>query len=618
MCGIVGWVEWGADLTTQRVIVEKMTETLRPRGPDAQGYFYSPHAALGHSRLVVVDPLGGSQPMTRSQGGETYTLVYNGELYNTVEIRQQLLSRGYYFTGHSDTEVLLVSFMEWGPACLERLNGIYAFAIWQEAAQTLFLARDRMGVKPLFYTQQGHSFLFASEMKALLAHPAVSPEIDQAGICEIFGLGPARTPGNGVLRGIQELRPGWQLQLCETSLAMRPYWELQAGPHPDDLPTTVEKVRWLVRDAVQRQLVADVPICTFLSGGLDSSLISAYAATACATSGGQLNTYSVEYLDDQRFFQPDDFQPNYDAPWVKRVSDHICSHHHVITIDTPQLVAALEDAVYARDLPGMADIDASLLLFCRAVKQQATVALSGECADEIFGGYPWFNQESALWAGTFPWSQSVEERAALLSPLVRKKVALADYVADAYRSWVARTPVLPEENREDARRREMMYLNLWWFMQTLLDRKDRMSMAAGLEVRVPFCDHRIVEYLWNVPWTMKAQGGREKGLLRAGISGVLPADVVWRKKSPYPKTHHPTYTAAVAAWVQRILADPHAPIRQLVDCAVVQELAESGGSRLSRLSRPWYGQLMAGPQLLAYLVQVNCWLQRYHVRIVDL
>lgn len=613
MCGIAGWVDQDVQPSRDRVILTNMTATLTNRGPDAEGYWFSQGAALGHRRLTVVDPAGGAQPMVRRVGEKTYVIVYNGELYNTPELRRELSYCGYAFRSHSDTEVLLTAYIHWGPRCVEKFNGIYAFGIWNEAEQTFFMARDRLGVKPLFYTQQQKALIFGSELKALLAHPAVQPEVNTDGLAEIFALGPARTPGHGVFKNVHELRPGHYLLYKNEQIQVQRYWSLVSRPHEDDLATTVEKVRNLLEDSITRQLVADVPVCTCLSGGLDSSALSAFAATAYKKQGlGPLHTYSVDYVDNQRYFKASRFQPNSDAPWVQRMSDFLGSQHHAIIVDTLELVDALKIATLARDLPGMADVDSSLYLFCKAMKQGATVALSGECADEIFGGYPWFHREEDLKANTFPWSQSIQARTQLLSPELAQAIQPEAYVANRYQETLAEVPRLPGEDQWEARRREMFYLNQVWFMQTLLDRKDRMSMATGLEVRVPFCDHRIVEYVWNVPWAMKNFNGREKGLLRLALAGLLPEDVLERRKSPYPKTHNPAYLAAVKELLTDVLNEPSSPLLQLIDVKTVRSLVEAEGDLFSS---PWFGQLMTGPQLLAFLYQVNTWLAEYHVVI---
>lgn len=614
MCGLTGWVDWDNDLTQQQSILVTMVKTLSRRGPDAKGVWLSKHAALGHRRLVVVDPEGGGQPMTRRLGERIYTIVYNGELYNTIDLRKELEERGHTFiTRNSDTEVLLMSYIEWGTSCVERFNGIFAFAIWEESEQSLFLARDRLGVKPLFYARKGKLFIFGSELKALLAHPAVKPEVDTGGLAEVFVMGPARTPGHGIYRNVAEIRPGHSLLYDRSGMRLRRYWTLESRPHEDSLEVTAARIRELFHEAVERQLVSDVPVCTLLSGGLDSSIITAVAARAFKRDGlGPLHTYSVDYRDNEHFFKADHFQPNSDAPWVRRVADFLGTSHHRIEVDTPELTDALVPAVMANDLPGMADIDSSLYLFCREIKKDATVALSGESADEVFGGYPWFRSRAALTEDTFPWIRFVRERAGFLSAELVDLIRPEEYVAGRYQEALGEVPRLKGEEPQEARMREIFYLNITRFMQTLLDRKDRMSMGVGLEVRVPFCDHHLVEYVWNIPWAMKNCGEMSKGILRRAMTGLLPDDVLKRSKSPYPKTHNPSYLAAVSRRVLEILDDREAPLHRLINTEAVRTLALSG---TSVFDRPWFGQLMRGPQFLAYLIQVDTWLRNYHVVI---
>lgn len=614
MCGITGWIDWRQNLLQERPILQSMTETLQFRGPDASGYWLSQHAAFGHRRLIVVDPQGGVQPMTRHRGNRSYTIVYNGELYNTEDLRKELLDRGHRFESHSDTEVLLTSFIEWGPACVEQLNGIFAFAIWSEPEQQLFMARDRFGVKPLFYMEQNGRLLFGSELKALLAHPQVEPVVGKEGLAEIFVMGPSRTPGHGVFEGIKEVLPGHLLTYDRNGIRIRQYWKLESKPHEDDFDTTVLKVRDLLRDSIERQLVSDVPLGTLLSGGLDSSLITAIAALTYEREGhGPLHTYSIDYVDNDRHFKAHEFQPNSDAPWIKRVSEYFKTEHHSIVVDTPELVNALKTAVFARDLPGQVDVDSSLFLFAKEIKKDLTVVLSGECADELFGGYPWFHKEEDMSSNAFPWLRKTTERLQLLKPEFRDLIQGEAYVERRYQESLDEVPRLTGEDPLEARRREMFYLNIKWFMSQLLDRKDRMTMAASLEGRVPFTDHRLVDYVWNIPWELKMADGREKGIIRRAMRGILPDDVLDRKKSPYPKTHNPAYTATVRELLVNILNDPASPLLQLIDEETVRNLTHSNADTTHL---PWYGQLMSIPQLYAYLVQVDMWLREYKVRIV--
>ena len=500
-----------------------------------------------------------------------------------------------------------------GRACVDRLNGIFAFAAWNDQEQSLFLVRDRLGVKPLFYSHQNSVLLFGSEPKAILAHPDFQAEVGAEGLAEIFAVGPARTPGHGIYRNMSELKPGQCAVFDRNGLSIRTYWKLESHQHSDDIDATALQVQQLLRDTSQRQLVSDVPICTLLSGGLDSSALTALASAHYKESGqGALHTFSVDYKDNDKHFKANIFQPNSDAPWIKRMTEHLGTEHHYIEFDTPELVESLKTAVFARDTPGMADVDGSLYLFCREIKKEATVAISGEAADEIFGGYPWFHNEEALAADTFPWSLKLNNRVDLLAPDLVDWIKPAEYVSNRYQQALSEVPRLAGETQQQNRMREMSYLNITRFMPTLLDRKDRMSMAVGLEVRVPFCDHRLVEYVWNIPWEIKTSGDREKGILRKALKGVLPEDVLTRKKSPYPKTHNPNYLAAVRKWVLEILDDPSSPLLPFIDVKKIRALASS---ETNDFDLPWFGQLMTGPQLFAYLAQVDTWLRSYKISI---
>lgn len=613
MSGITGWIDWERDLSRERTILEKMNGRLTCRGPDAEGIWLSPQAGLCHRRLIVLDPEGGSQPMVRRYGYGKRVITYDGRLYNRRELTRELKSRGHQLYSRSDTELVLAAYSEWGEEAPKHLNGNFAFAIWDEVEQNLFMVRDRFGTKPLFYAERPGGLLFASEMKALLAHPDVAPEVDGEGLAEVLVMGPSRTPGHGVFKGVRELLPGCWLKVNRNGIRQHPYWRLESRPHTDDPETTIQNVRELFMDGVQRQLIADVPVGTMLSGGLDSSAISACAADFfCKNGRGSLETFSVDYWGNSRFFQPNEFQPNADAPWVKRMVKQIASRHQDILLDTSDLVTALDDALRARDLPGMADVDASMYLFCREIKKRATVVLSGECADEVFGGYPWFHRQEMVNADTFPWARLTGERVRFLSPEVNEKIRPREYVADRYREALAEVPRLPGEDPAEARIREIFYLNLTRWMPTLVDRMDRMSMAAGLEVRAPFCDHRLVEYVWNVPWSMKQAEGREKGLLRKAMKGILPGDVLWRKKSPFPKTHHPAYLESVKERAMGILEGGTSPVAELLDTTALRRFADQD---LTRVHFPWFGQLMNVPQLFASIIQLDLWMREYKVKI---
>ena len=543
----------------------------------------------------------------------TYTIVYNGQIYNTKELRETLVSNGFKFKGHSDTEVLLKAYIHYGSDVCNHLNGIFAFAIWNNKTQELFLARDHFGIKPLYYTFSNNNLIFASEIKAILEHPEITARIDETGIKELFGIGPAHSPGNCPFKDIFELEPAHFAIYNKDTFIKKNYWKLKSKPHTDDFETTCNTVKSLLEDSIERQLVSDVPLCTLLSGGLDSSIITAYASNYCKKHQmPTLNTFSVDYVDNDKNFVKSDFQPNSDKYYIDLMVNTFKTNHKTIVIDTPELVKELDNACIARDFPGMADVDSSFLLFCKYIKPYATVTLSGECADEIFGGYPWFFKKDCLESNTFPWSIAISERQELLNKDISKKVNLKEYIDSKYFESLNKVEILSDDSPETAEKRKIFYLNLNWFMQTLLDRTDRMSMFNGFEVRVPFCDYRIVEYVWNIPWEMKAYKGREKGLLRHVMEGFLPEEIIYRKKSPYPKTHNPNYLTAVKTKLRNIMEDKNSPIRNLLNEDYIMDILENGENTFKR---PWFGQLMTGPQLMAYLCQVNMWLEKYQPKI---
>jgi len=606
MCGIAGVI----GLKTDRQTLDSMLDSMKRRGPDGNGIAEIENGCLLHSRLAVIDPEKGKQPMELDWAGQKLILVYNGELYNTEELRKELTAMGHRFLTRSDSEVVLHAYARFGADCVAHMNGIYAFAVWESGNRRLFLARDRVGVKPLFYKFHQNGLLFASEMKTILRYPSVSAELDRDGAMQIVLLGPGRLPGSGVFRGIHEVEPGCRGYYSEGKLRLDRYWYLKDREHTDDFETTAEHVRELVLDAVRRQMVSDVPIGTFLSGGLDSSIITAVCAGEMSAKGECLHTFSVDYRNNERYFQPGKFQPNSDASFIGLMRDTLDTNHRSTVLTPEDLISNLEEATLARDLPGMADVDFSLLAFSKEIRKDVTVALSGECADEIFGGYPWYRDPEIRNQAGFPWAQNTQDRIALLHPDFRGSADCRSFVTDAYETTCRESDILPGTGAAERRMKEMMNLNFRWFMQTLLDRKDRMSMNHSLEVRVPFCDHRIAEYLYGVPWDFKDFRGKEKGLLRHAMKGLLPDAVLWRKKSPYPKTFDPRYSQMVEIRLRDLLEEKNAPLFDLVDRTALDAYF------LKESPWPWYGQLMGRPQTMAYFLQVDFWLRKYKVSIL--
>ncbi|UXY34099.1 asparagine synthase (glutamine-hydrolyzing) [Streptomyces albidocamelliae] len=579
MCGITGWVSFDRDLTAEGPTLHAMTETMACRGPDARGTWAEGPAALGHRRLAVIDLPGGRQPMSLTVPGGAVALVYSGEAYNFTELRRELEGRGHRFTTDSDTEVVLHGYLEWGDAVAERLNGMYAFAVWDGRHDKLVMIRDRMGIKPFYYHPTPDGVLFGSEPKAVLANPLARPRVSLDGLRELFVL--VKTPGHAIWDGMREVEPGTVVTVDRSGLTTRAYWRLETRPHTDDRDTTIATVRTLLDDIVRRQLVADVPRCTLLSGGLDSSVMTALAARRLAEYDEKVRSFAVDFVGQADHFVADELRGTPDTPFVHDVAGYAGTDHRDIVLDADSLAdPALRDQVIrARDLPaGFGDMDTSLLLLFRAVREKSTVALSGESADEVFGGYLQFFDEEARAADTFPWlvhmGRHFGDDSDVLRPDLAKSLDLAGYAADGFRSAAARVDRLEGESDFEYRMRRMSHLHLTRFVRALLDRKDRMSMAVGLEVRVPFCDHRLVEYVYNAPWALKSFDGREKSLLREAAADVLPRSVYDRVKSPYPSTQDPRYARALQDQAKDLLSRPSHRVFDLVDRDRVRRAAE--------------------------------------------
>lgn len=619
MCGIVGWVDFSRDLRKESAIVRAMTATMSQRGPDAEGIWLRRHVGLGHRRLSVIDLASGTQPMIAEHDGRVLAaLTYSGEVYNFRELREELVAHGHHFHTSSDTEVVLHAYLEWGENFVDRLDGMFAFGLWDEQKQTLLLVRDRIGVKPLYYRPTPDGVLFASEPKGILVHPAAPAVIDSNGLREMLTF--ANTPGHGIFQGMHQVRPGEIVRVDASGLHQRLYWHFSAKEHEDDLDATVAKIRELLDDITAHQLVADVPLCSLLSGDLGTSALTALAAESLRGSGGgAIRSFSVDFTGRAENLTPDNAYTSSDTAFVRDMVKQVQADHTDIELDN----AALLDPLYrsgslnAYDLPtGFGDMNTSLYLLFRAVAESSTVALSGESADELFGGYWWFHDQRVVNTAMFPWMTALQpptptgEASSVVSLLdagLSRKLELTGYRRQAYQDALKEVERLPGEDRTEARMREMSYLHLTRFMPLLLDRQDRMSMAHGLEVRVPFCDHRLMDYVYNTPWAMKTFDGREKSLLRAAVKDLLPTSVTDRKKSGHPLTQDPGYDPAIRAELLDMLDDSASGLVPILNTDLVRYLGETDfdGTDFSTTAR-------RGIELVLSLDE---WLRRYPVRI---
>lgn len=605
MCSICGEINFiNKDIINQATIT-KMNEEMKHRGPDESGIFAGECAIFGHNRLSVMDIENGKQPMSIAYGNKKYTIIYNGEIYNCEDIKKDIRKQGIELKTNCDTEVVLYSYILYGADCPKMLNGIFAFAIYD--GEKVFFARDRFGVKPFYYSFKGNTLIFASEIKSMLKHPQISTNISKEGLWEILYLSPNFVSGKSVFCDILELSPGECMIFDPQGLKKWKYWQISAKPFLKDRAYAIEKTRELMKDAVVRQLDSDVPLSVLLSGGLDSSVVSAVASRHYKEKGRVLDTYSFEYEGNKESFKNSLFQPEKDDEFATYLASYLGTNHTVLTCPTDELTNLLLPATDYRDIPGQADIDSSLLYFCSEIKKRHTVCLSGECSDEIFGGYPWFYRPEMLYSDFFPWIHQPRLRASLFKDSVSSCDEGFDYIREIYRKSLTECPILDSDTEEMKTSRIASYLSVNYFMTSLLQRKDRMSMASGVEVRVPFADHRIFEFVFNVPWEIKFENKVEKALLRNSMVDYLPEKILWRKKSPYPKTHNPRYMENVLALLDDRLKKG-GYLSQCLDKERLFSIILKNGT--------WFGQLMSSPQLVAWLVQLDYFMEKYNVNII--
>ena len=597
------------DLIANENTVEQALLSMKRRGPFEHMYY-----SMNDKTLLNTSSSrsSGDGPFLLSldQMGEHYVISFDGTIYNRQDIARELQSEGYELNGKNDAELVLRGFLCWKEKVLNRLNGVFSFAIFMEKKGEVFLARDRIGVKPLFYKLHENGLIFASEIKTILTYPTVHGQLDAYGAAEILLLGPGKTPGSGIFKDIHEIKPGFYGIFCKGNLKLHRYWWLRDRVHRDSFDETIENVRYLVTDAVRLQTNNAPTVGTMLSGGLDSSIVSALCAREFDARGKHLNTFSLDYLNNDQFFVPGRFQPSSDTQYIRIMQEILDSEHHWTILAIDDLLDGICDATIARDLPGMADVDTSLLAFCRKISDKTSIVLSGECADEIFGGYPWYRDPQMRDYEGFPWAQTRAERQDFMQDWILDVIDPEEFVLDRYHNTIMNADILPENDPTERRIKQLVNLNFSWFMQTLLDRGDRIGSYCNVDIRMPFCDYRIAEYLYGIPWAMKEYKGYEKGLLRHAMKDLVPDAVLYRKKSPFPKTYDPRYLDCVSQMLRQLLQEKDAPIYQIIRKNALEKLLHQD------FQWPWYGQLMRKPQTIVYMLQINYWLEHYSVTIV--
>ncbi|MFF5211995.1 asparagine synthase (glutamine-hydrolyzing) [Streptosporangium sp. NPDC000396] len=616
MAGIAGWVDFHRDLVPDRTIVLAQLGELAWRGADGEGLWSSPRAVLGHRRRAALDLGGSRQPMVADIGGEpAAVLAFDGEIYNYRQLREELRALGHGFHTEGDTEVLLHAYLEWGERCPEHLDGMFAFALWDARIERLLLVRDRLGVKPLFYHPTETGVVFGSEPKAILAHPLVEAVVDADGLRELLAF--TSTVGRAVVRGMRRVRPGEIVAVTRAGQSERRYWQLAARPHTDDLDTTVRRVREMLEHSVTQQLDADVPVGVLLSGGIDSSTMAALAARVLRERGGEvLRTFTVGYTGGMAN-GPGPMRSAEDAPYARQVAEHIGSAHEFVELDS----GAVTDPVLRRtavraqqDMPVAApQFPASLRVLARRISDKVSVVLAGEQADTVFASFMGMNDPAVVAAGTYPWIAATAHHlppnglgTGLFGAELLKELDVPGYCADTYRDELAGVPLLDGESPAERRMREIYFLHLqgWQEFGCALD--DGVSLAGGVELRWPYCDHQLVQYLFNVPWAMKTFDGKPKSLLRAAAADLLPDSVLEREPSQFPTGRDPAYAPLLRAELDRVLSDPASPVLPLLDLAEARALL----ARPVDPRRAWRDLTD-----MEMVLQTNQWLDQYRIRI---
>ncbi len=539
------------------------------------------------------------------KNGKRFSIFYHGELYNTQELKTKLANEKL----NSDAEVVLAMYLKYGSKALLQLSGGFAFCVYSHKDNNMFLARDPIGLKSLFYHYKEDKFICSFNIRGILENYNIDAVLDKRGICEMLGLGPAKSPGQTIYKDIKEVKPGHSISIGNAEIKEKKYFNLKSKPHKDDVIQTAEKLKSKITQNIKNQLKGNLSTGVFLSGGIDSSLITSVAEKE---SRGELKAYSVDYTGNEENFLSSSFTPERDNYFINLLKDKLGLDHKYIMLSQQDLFDSLKASLDAREMPAMADIDASLLLLCNEIKSEVGACLSGEFADEIFCGYPWFYREDCNDIETFPWAIDLGLRKNILNKNLKDKIDIESFIKEQYSKALKEVPLMKNENPDDKKMKTYSYLTINYFGLNLIDRSDRISMASGLVIRVPFVDPELYQYVYNIPWQIKNHGGYEKGILRKAFEADLPATVAYRKKCPYPKTHDPKYSQLVEEAVRNIVADESKMIWQLIDIDFVRELVDKNDEEFSR---PWFGQLMTRPQLLGFVYQIDIWLDLYKVKI---
>lgn len=533
---------------------------------------------------------------------EEYQIVIDGEIYNEDELFAEL--KDIYPMHNTTEELVFYAWKHWGMQFSNHLEGAYTFLIGNK--EQLLVVKDPLGLRPIYYCENNGNWYVSNSIKTLLNKSEKKAVLAKEGILELFSFGPGISEDKTLLKGIFTVPMESYLEIKHHTANIYKYYELPVYEHKDNVEETAKHVKDLLLHSVNQQKQGCKS--SFLSGGLDSSILTALCVQK------DWNTYSLDYEGNKENFHSNMYQVSMDTDYINMMKDkYPLLHHHDLMITQKELASLLEEAMLAREMPGMADVDSSLLWLCKQVKQQEDVIISGECSDEIFGGYPWFYREELKDLDTFPWLRSTKERISLLNKKYQT-LEFEEYIKKQYNNTLKDIQYLDSDTQEDKLARKHTLLCLHWFMQTLVVRQVCEGRWAGVNIRAPFANVRLLEYVYNIPWKMKFLNDEEKGILRKAFADILPKEVCERKKNPFPKTHNPIYAQIVSDIVKDTLKDKNSPLHKLFDDKKLDELIQSKGESFQL---PWYGQLMSGPQLLAYLYQIHCWIKDFDIEIEE-
>jgi len=602
MAGIAGMVCLTDDILQKSVNICAMSEAIRSRGDSGAGHYISPHAVF----LRRTGPIGktgkGSFVSEVAKDGKTYILALDGTIFNRNEIISDLNLAGVDHNALSCSEILIYAYAKWNKDFLKRLNGSFSFALWIQEDKVLILARDHHGTKPLYYTITDRMLIFASDIRGITCHPLFETRLDVEGLSELICLSPRYTPGCGIIKSVHQVRPGHFLHFSSNGPKTERYWIMEKQEHEDDLAKTLETVRELVIDSVKRQMKSEVPICGLLSGGLYSSLITSIVTDNPALlNNSTYNTWSVDFERSSRYLRLKGNGIEADTSWIRWVCRRAGTRHHYIFLSPSDIIESLLEAEEARGMPGMPDSDAALLLLCREIRNDFSIVLSGDCSDEIFGSTIKASEHFLTGRKRLPWSSNLAEKISVFKNDVIDLIKPYEFIEKCYEEALAEYPKFAVNEKYLRKENEYQWFSLYWNLPCLLDRLDKMSMACGLEARIPFCDVRITDYFWNIPLELKRLNNMDRGLLREALRGFLPSDILERKKSPFPRTLDLDYEAKLKTMLFETVFDPDSPIKYMLNLKTLESMMKQQPNTVkSFLSRT---------QLYGWIIQLNHFLK---------